>query len=151
MDLDKLTTADKLIVGGGIAYLIFMFLPWYGLAGGSNNGWDYFLGGVIPLLLIVIMVAHVILTRFSPDTSLPDLPLPWGQVHLIAGAAAAIIVLLRLLIGSSIDAGIVDVDLDREYGLFLAFLASLAVAAGGWLKFQEEGGTARTSGGDTAL
>ena len=41
MDLSKLTTADKLIVGGGIAYLIFMFLPWYGIEGfddAANSG-----------------------------------------------------------------------------------------------------------------
>lgn len=147
MDLDKLTTADKLVVGGGLAYLIFMFLPWYGLGGASYNGWDYFLGGFLPLLLIIAMAAQVVLTRFSPETTLPDPPLPWGQLHLIAGVAAAIIVLLRLLIGSSVE----EVELDREYGLFLAFLAALAVAAGGWLKFQDEGGTARTSGDDTAL
>ena len=31
VDLSKLTTGDKLILGGALAYLIFMFLPWYGV------------------------------------------------------------------------------------------------------------------------
>ncbi len=153
MDLSKLTTSDKLILGGGIAYLIFMFLPWYGYDYGvgsyNASGWDYFLGGVLPLILIVIMALHVAITRFSADTKLPDLPLPWSQVHLIAGAAAAGIVLLRLIIGSdnvgSVDTG---VDLDRKFGLFLALIAAIAVAAGGFLK-SKDGDDAPATGGDT--
>jgi hypothetical protein len=151
VDLTKLSTADKLIAGGGVAYLIFMFLPWYGLSGGSNSGWDYFLGGVLPLLLIAVMVAHVLITAMAPDTKLPDLPLPWAQVHLIAGVAAVVLVVLRLLIGSSIDTAFVDVDLDRKYGLFLAVLAAIAVAAGGFLKYQEgEDGSSAGSGTGSA-
>jgi hypothetical protein len=141
VDLSKLTTADKLILGGGIAYLIFMFFPWYGVDGISdagNTGWDYFLGGIIPLILIVVMAAHVIITRFSPDTSLPDPPVPWGQVHLFAGAAAAVIVLLRTIIGSDIEIAFAgDFELDRKIGLFLALIAAIVVAAGGFLKSQE--------------
>jgi hypothetical protein len=146
VDLNKLSTSDRLIAGGGIAYLIFMFLPWYGLAGGSNSGWDYFLGGVLPLILIAIMVAHVLITAMSPDTKLPDLPLPWAQVHLIAGAAAAALVILRLVIGSDVETGFGDISLDRKFGLFLAVLAAIAVAVGGFLKSQESGTTTDTGG-----
>lgn len=153
MDLNKLTTADRLIAGGGIAYLIFMFLPWYGIDvafGGSfnNSGWDYFIGGILPMLLVAVMVAHVLITAFAPDTKLPDLPLPWSQVHLMAGGAAAVLVLLRLVIGSD-DVGSVDtgVDLDRKYGLFLALLAALAVAAGGFLKSKDGEADTPTGGG----
>jgi len=137
VDLSKLSTADKLILGGGIAYLIFMFFPWYGLSGGSNSGWDYFLGGVIPLLLVAVMCVQVALTNFAPETKLPDPPVPWAQVHLIAGIAAAVIVFLRLLIGSSIDTPIGDIDLDRKFGLFLAFIAVVVVALGGFQKQQD--------------
>lgn len=148
MDLSKLTTGDKLVLGGGIAYLIFMFLPWYGYGGtdASNSGWDYFLGGVLPLILIVVMVVHVAITRFSPETTLPDLPLPWGQVHLIAGGIAAVLVLLRTIIGSDIEGFGVSFDLDRKYGLFLALIAAVVVAAGGYLK-STEGDDAPAGGG----
>ena len=141
--MDKLTTSDKVILGGAVAYLIFMFMPWYGIDipfGGSvdNNGWEYFLGGILPLILIVVMAAQVLLTAFSPYTKLPDPPVPWAQVHLFAGVAAAVIVLLRTLIGSD-DVGGVDVgvDLDRKIGLWLALLAAIVVAVGGYLKSQE--------------
>lgn len=154
MDLNKLTTADKLIVGGGLAYLIFMFLPWYGIDipfGGSydNKGWDYLLGGVLPLILILVMAAQVLIRAFSPDTKLPDLPIPWSQVHLFAGVAVAVILLLRTIIGSD-DVGSIDVgvDLDRKIGLFLALIAAIVVAVGGYLKSQE-GDAPATPTGDT--
>ena len=153
MDLSKLTTSDKLIVGGGIVYLISMFLNWFSRSEGgfsvSASGWDYFIGGIIPLILILVMVAHVLITNFAPDTNLPDPPVPWSQVHLIAGAAAAAIVLLRLIIPAEISFGGVDTgeNFDRAYGIIIALLAAIVVAYGGFLKSKE--GDAPVAGGDT--
>jgi hypothetical protein len=143
--VDKLSTGDKLIMGGGIAYLIFMFFPWYGVdGGGSNSGWDYFLGGIVPLILIAVMVAHVGVTTFS-DTELPEPPVPWNQVHRGLGVAAAVIVLLRVIIGSDVEVPFVgDFELDRQIGLFLALIAAVVVAAGGFTR--DETGPAPSSG-----
>ena len=46
--------------------------------------------------------------------------------------------MLRLLIGSD-DVGSIDtgVNLDRKFGLFLAVIAAIVVAVGGFLKSQE--------------
>ena len=145
--MDKLTTSDKLIFIGGIVFLVAMFLPWYGVdvdtgfgeASYDNNGWDYFLGGWVPLIIIVVLVAHVLITRFSPDTKIPDLPIPWSQGYLIAGIAAAVIVVLRLLIGSDEVSGFdTGIDLDRKFGLFVAVIAAICVAAGSFLKSKED-------------
>jgi hypothetical protein len=142
VDLNKLTQSEKIIAGSAIAFLLFTFLPWYGLGSGSRNGWDYFLFGVIPLLLAVVMVAQIAVSRFT-ETRLPDPPLPWGQIHLIIGCLAAVLVLLKLIIGDSVGGGsilgtdIPSIDLDRKYGIFLAFIAALGLAAGGFLKSKE--------------
>jgi hypothetical protein len=151
--VDNLTTSDKLILGGGIVYLIAMFMPWWGIdtpiGTFSNSGWDYFLGGWIPLIIIAVLAAHVAITRFSPDTKIPDLPIPWSQGYLAAGITAAVIVVLRLLISSD-DVGNVDtnIDLDRKYGLFIAVIAAICVAAGSVMKGKEDdAGT--VPGGDT--
>lgn len=152
VDLNKLTTSDKMIAGGAIVYFVSMFLDWFSRSEGgfsiSASGWDYFLGGVIPLILILVMTAHVLISRLAPETKLPDLPLPWAQVHLFAGAAAAAIVLLRLIIPAEIEFGGFDTgeDFDRAFGIFLALLAALVVAAGGYLKSQE--GDSGSSTGD---
>ena len=140
MDLSKLTTSDKLILGGGLAYLIFMFFPWYGIdlsifgvsQSYDNTGWSYFFGGILPLILIGVMCSHVLVSSMS-DTQLPDPPVPWAQVHLGTGIVAAVIVALRLLFPSEES----NVDLDRKYGLFLALIAAIVVAVGGVKKSQE--------------
>jgi hypothetical protein len=136
VDLNKLTQGEKVIAGSAVAFLVFTFLPWYGKFSGSRNGWDYFLFGVIPLLLAVAMVAQIGIARFT-DTKLPDPPLPWGQIHLIAGSLAAALVLLKLIIGDSVSGLGISIDLDRKYGLYLAFLAAAGLAAGGFLKSKE--------------
>jgi hypothetical protein len=136
VDLNKLTQGEKAIAGSAIALFIFSFLPWYGLGGASRNGWDYFLFGVIPVLLAIAMVAVIFISRFT-ETKLPDPPLPWGQIHLIAGCVAAALVFLRLLIRDRVSALGFHVDLNRKYGLFLSLLAGLGLAAGGYLKSRE--------------
>jgi hypothetical protein len=149
VDLSKLTTSDKLILGGGLAYLIFMFFPWYGVdvfgESYSSSGWDYFLGGILPLILIAVMCSHVLASAFS-DTELPEPPVPWAQVHLGTGIVAAALVVLRLIIPSD-DYGNIDtgVNLDRKFGLILAVIAAIVVAVGG-VKKSQEGDTAPSSG-----
>lgn len=145
MDLNKLTQSEKVIAGSAVAFLIFTFLPWFGKFGGSRNGWDYFLFGVIPLLLAIVMVAQIGISRFT-ETKLPDPPLSWGQIHLILGGLAAVLVLLKLIIGDSVGGGtllgtkIPSVDLDRKFGIFLALIAALGLAYGGFLKSKEPAG-----------
>jgi hypothetical protein len=136
VDLNKLTQSEKVIAGSAIALLLFSFFPWYGKLGYDRNGWDYFLFGVIPVLLAVVMVAQIGLSRFT-DTKLPDPPLPWGQIHLIIGCIAAALVLLKLIIGDDVSGLGVSIDLDRKFGIVLAFLAGLGLAAGGFLKSKE--------------
>ena len=145
--MDKLTTSDRLIFIGGIVYLIAMFLPWYGIEVDTgfadvtydNNGWDYVLGGWLPLILIAVLAVHVGITRFSPDTNIPDLPIPWSQGYLVAGVSAAVILVLRLLIGSDEVSGFdTGIDLDRKLGLFIAVIAAICVAVGSYLKSKED-------------
>lgn len=141
MDLNKLTQSEKVIAGSAIAFLIFSFFPWYGKGGYSRNGWSYFLFGIIPVLLAIVMVAQIGLSRFT-ETKLPTLPITWAQVHLIAGGLAALLVLLKLIIGDKYHVGItglggLSVSLDRQFGIVLAFLASLGLVAGAYLKNKE--------------
>lgn len=135
MDLNKLSTSDKVIAGSAIALLIFSFLPWFTVdfgfgASASANGWEWFLWGILPVLLGLVMLAQVAISAFSPETKLPDLPITWGQVHLGAGVIAAVLVVLKLLIGEDFA--------DRDFGIFLSALAAVGLAVGGFLRFQEE-------------
>jgi hypothetical protein len=140
MDLNKLSTGEKVIAGAGLLFLISMFLPWWGIdtefGSGANNGFDYFLTGWLPLLIIIAMIAQIAIVRFS-TTQLPSIPIPWNLAHVIAGAVVAVLLLLRTIIGSSEGSGLFEIDLDREWGLFVALIAAIGVGVGGFLKSRE--------------
>ena len=143
VDLNKLTIGDRVVGISAIVFLIAMFLPWYGLSDefdvdASRNGFDYFFFGWIPLLLALAMLAQILVSRFT-TTEMPKVgSLTWGQIHLILGGLAALLVLLRLLITDNVEAFGVDLgDLDRKFGLFIAMLAALGLVAGAFLKMQD--------------
>jgi hypothetical protein len=140
VDLSKLKTSDKVIVISGLVLFISAFLAWFKLDnpfGGdlTASGWDvgFFWAG-IPGLLGLAAAAAIISSKLFV-AKLPELPMGWGQAFLIAGVISAVIVLLKLITGEDY--------VDRAYGLFLATIAALGFAGGGYLAFQEEksGGT----------
>jgi hypothetical protein len=143
VDLNKLTTSDKIIAVSGIVLFISSFLAWFKAEAfgftATANGWDvgFFWGG-IPALLGLI-AAGVVLANKLGDVKLPQLPIPWSQALFGAGAISAVIVVLKLLTGYH--------SVDRAFGIFLATLAALGFAGGGFLKFQE--GDDAPAGGDT--
>jgi hypothetical protein len=92
------------------------------------------------VLLAIAIVAIIAVTRFGTNVNLPELPIPWALALLIAAGLAAFLVLLKLLIGDSVN----GFDLDRKFGIFLATLAALGLAGGAFLKFREEGGATST-------
>jgi hypothetical protein len=134
VDLSKLKTSDKIIVIAGAVLFISSFLPWFKLEAfgfsATASGWDvgFFWAG-IPGLLGLAAAAAIVSSKMF-DVKLPELPMGWGQAFLIAGAVSAVIVVLKLIIGEDV--------VDRAYGLFLATIAALGFAGGGFLAFQEE-------------
>lgn len=142
MDLNKLSTGDKVLAGSGIALFIFSFLPWYGVKDidANRNGWDYFFWGILPVLIALALVAYVLVTKMGNGVNLPDLPVPLPLAILALAGLAALLVVLKLIIGDSVSNFGGDFDLDRKFGIILATLAALGLAAGAFLKFQQEGG-----------
>jgi hypothetical protein len=148
VDLSKLTTADKVIAGSGIALFIFSFFPWFGFDipfGGdyTESAWDDFLP-ILAVLLAIALVVLLLLVKFS-SVRLPQLPLPLNQIFLIGGVIVFALLLLKLLIGGE-ESG---VDLDRRIGVFLGVLAGAGMAVGGWLKSQEPAEAGTTGPGTT--
>jgi hypothetical protein len=150
VDLNKLSTSDKIVAGSGLLLFIASFLPWFGIegfSGANGNGWDVgFLWGGIPALL-GLACAGVVLASKLGDVKLPDLPVTWGQAILGAGALSALLVLLKLLLGYEVCGFGECLDLDRKWGLFVASIAAVGLAVGGFRKYQEGDDAPATGGG----
>ena len=136
MDFSKMRTSDWVVAGSAIVLLISSFLAWFSFdlgVGGSvdANGWDVgFMWCILPVLIGLAMAAVVAIRAMKPETKLPELPIGWGQALFFAGCFAAFWVLLKLLLGEEFW--------DRAYGLFIASLAAIGLAVGGFLQWQEE-------------
>jgi hypothetical protein len=146
MDLNKLTTGDRVIAISGIVLFIFSFFNWLGAeasAGGfsvsqAKSAWSFTLT-LIAVLIGIAMVVIVALKAF--DVKLPDLGgTSWSLVLLVMGVVAFAFVLIKLIAGPNIDTGgfNVDVSKTREFGIFVGLIATAGLAVGGWLLFQAD-------------
>jgi len=155
MDLNKLTMGDRVVAVSGILLLIFGFFPWfnYDVAGfdvGDQNAYDFFLFGTIPVILGLLMIAQIAVARFT-TTEMPKLgTLTWGQVHLIVGGLAFLLILIKLLLGDDVGVIVDTIDGDRSIGIFLSLIAAAGLAAGGLLKMRDPADAAGAAGGPAA-
>ena len=129
MDFSRLTMGDRIVLGAGTLLILdLLFFPWHNISVGgildvnrtgvqSPNGFY----GVLALLLVVVMVAQVVVSKLT-GAKLPEIPLPWSRVHLIAGVAVLALLLLKLL---------VETDF-LGFGAFLGLILAAALAFGGY-------------------
>jgi len=134
MDLSKFKTSDWLKIGGAIGFLIFGFVHWASYHGFTGqNVFDYFFTGTIPWLLII---GTGVMTVLLAGGVVKAGNVPWTLILLAATGLAALLVVIRLLVGPSAS----GVDLDRGVGLWLCTVAALVTLAGAILAFRESGG-----------
>ena len=129
MDFSKLTLGDRIVLGAGVLLAVdLLFFPWHNISVGgildvsrtgvqSPNAFY----GVLALLLVVVMVAQVVVSKLTA-AKLPEIPLPWSRVHLIAGIAVLALLLLKLLVETNF----------LGFGAFLGMILAAALAFGGY-------------------
>jgi hypothetical protein len=138
-NLNKLSTAEKAIAGGGILMLIASFFDWVSVsvAGTSDSasGWGSpgAIWSVLAILVCIALAAFVLATKFG-SVNMPDLPenVTWGKVF--GGAAVAVVVLMLLKAWRISAAEFGDFDI----GFFLGLIAAAAVVYGGYTIYSEE-------------
>jgi hypothetical protein len=134
VDFSKFKTHDWLMVGGGIAMLIFgAAFDWLtsDFASGAN-AFDFFFTGTIPWILIVgtgVVAALLALDVIKSDSA------PWPLILLAATAVSLLLLLLRIIFNPGVPDGI-----DRGTGMYLAFVAAIVATAGAYMNFTAAGG-----------
>jgi hypothetical protein len=139
MDFSRLTKGDRIVLGAGALLILdLLFFPWHNISVGgildvnrtgvqSPNSFY----GVVALLLTVVMVAQIAVSKLTA-AKLPEIPVPWSQVHLIAGAAVLVLLLLKLLVETNF----------LGFGAYLGVLLAAALAFGGYTISREAPTTA---------
>jgi hypothetical protein len=131
-DWAAVSRATWIATGSAIILFISCFLTWYsisvGVASASVDGTHEGLGKLILLLAIAALVV-IGLELFAANVTLP---LPSSLILLGIGGLSALLALIKMLDKpySGLSIG---------FGLYLALIASIGLAVGGYLKMQEEG------------
>jgi hypothetical protein len=151
MDVDRLSTGEKIAGASAVLLFIFMFFDWFsvdvsnGLIGGSAGGsaWDAL--DVIPIILMLAIIAAVAVAVIRLTDAVFEPPVSINAVVAILGAISALLILYRII--NPPDAGDfpgVSIDVSPALGIFLGLIAAVGIAYGGYRAMQEEG----TSFGD---
>jgi hypothetical protein len=149
-DTTRVRLGDLVAAVSGVILFLSLFLHWYsvsatGAFGGSTSGavsgWKILSFIDILLFIVAIIAVGVAVVRMA--NAFPrGLRASPGLIVLAAGALAVLLVLFRLLVLPG-DLGDINdipgVSVGRSVGIFLALLASLGIAAGGWITWNEEG------------
>ena len=136
MDTSKLSLGDQIAAASGIALIVVMFLPWYGVdvnvgafsASESANAWEAL--SFIDILLFLVGLVAIGVPVAKATGSLPD-DVPGPLLVLAVGGLGVLLVLFRLLDLPTPDGG-GGVDFGRKIGIFLGLIATAGVAYGGW-------------------
>src|SRR5437867_10492813 len=141
-DLSKVSTADKIILGGTIAFIIWTFLPvWYNcctaagvtLPGGGISG---FRGPVVlSWFLAFLAIVEVAVTKII-GTEL-KMPVRRGMLHIANAGLALLFTLLGLVLKPS-DLG---VSTSLSWGIFVGLALNLVWAYGAYMLYSEPAST----------
>jgi len=144
ISLGRLTPAELMGCVAGVVLALSLFLPWFGtsenpnsvLAGATGgdtvSAWDVF--GILKWLLLAAASAPFILSWIVARAH----KLTWkpGEVTMVVGTTAFVLVLCNgIILGRPEDtATSSSIEISLQIGYLVALLASLALAASGFLR-----------------
>jgi hypothetical protein len=131
MDLSKMTTGQKIILGGGVLLIINLFLPWYRVSvmgfSASINAFDTFLAWFGSFCAIAGAV--IIALKMFGNVKIAAGPLKAEHLALALAALGFVLILLRLITETS----------SVFIGIFIGLIATAGMTYGGFLAMKDEG------------
>jgi hypothetical protein len=151
MEVDRLSTGEKISAVSAILLFIFMFFDWFGVKVSSVTGFSGSLSGggsawdaldVIPIFLmaaIVVALAVAVIRLTDADV---EPPFSLNTIVAALGALAVILILYRIINPPDTPefAG-VSVDVTLKFWIFVSLAAAAGIAYGGYSAMREEGTT----------
>jgi multisubunit Na+/H+ antiporter MnhF subunit len=143
MNVDRLSTGEKIAGGSAILLFIFMFFDWFTVSA-SNGFVSVSVGGsawdaldVIPIILLIAILAAVgvAVIRLTEADFEPTISM--NAVVAILAIISVLLILYRII--SPPDSGFSGVSVDPAVGIFLGLIAAAGMAYGGYRAMQEEG------------
>jgi hypothetical protein len=154
MDLDRMSTGEKIADAAAVLLFIFMFFEWFSVdfsggeglftVSGGFNAWESF--SFIDIVLLVTVLAAVAVAIIRLTDALVEPPVSVNAAVAVLGAISVLLILYRIIDPPGFDgaADVAGVDVGPSIGVFLGLIAAAAIAYGGYRAMQEEG----TSFGD---
>src|SRR4051812_24383999 len=137
-DTTRVRFGDMVAAVSGLVLFLSLFLNWYnvsvkaalGSASASVSGWEAL--SFIDILLFIIAVIAIAVAVARMANAFPRMAISPGLLVLAVGVLAVLLVLFRIIDipGSGDVADVPGVDLGRSFGIFIALLAAIGVAAG---------------------
>jgi hypothetical protein len=129
MDLRRLRAGEWIAGVSGLLLLVALFLPWYGDDAGSRTGWESL--GALDVVLAVVALSALAIPVVTALERVPAVPLAHQSLTTLIGLLAVVLVLIRVL-------NMPDWAVEREWGLWVALVATLGIAGGGLVAMRDE-------------
>jgi hypothetical protein len=152
MEVDRLSTGEKIAAASAILLFVFMFFNWFGVevsgvsefsgtvSGEGGNAWEAL--DFIPIVLIVTIIAALAMAALRLADSVFEPIVPMSTLVTVLGAVSFLLILYRIVDPPSFaDFGGVSVEATRSIGIFLGLIAAGGIAYGGYTAMREEGVT----------
>jgi hypothetical protein len=133
-DLSKLSTSSKILMGGGIVYLIAAFLPWQRACAdaGPLGSFCVSVGGSHGIGIINVLLALALIAWEGLILAGVEIKAPKGLVSAALAGALLVFTILKIIVDSE------SIYIFSWLGLILAFV----IAYGGWMAWQTHQATA---------
>jgi hypothetical protein len=142
---ERPSPGEQLAGIAGLALFLIMFLfAWYSVDAPGVNGFDAFdsFGDWFNILLVSAAVGGIELAVFGSDVW--RLRVPLSVVTTVLGGICTIILIIYIISPPGLPTfgeAAPEIDLDRDFGVWLGLISLIALTIGGYMTMQEEGVT----------
>jgi hypothetical protein len=140
---ERLSPGEQVAGIAGTALILIMFLfAWYGFDVPGANGLDAFdaYSDWVNIILILAAFSGISLALFGSHMARVSISL--SVITTVLGGLSAVVIFIYILSPPGIPGigeATFDIELTREFGVWLGLIAAIGVAIGGYLAMQEEG------------